>query len=322
MSGAVLPGKGEDMRNRVFFAVVLSLLMGAGSLLAGPQARISGWVHDSEGKAISSAVVTITTDEQPSFKKVIKVGEDGKFKALILDATKQYIFHVEAPGYILHEEPFKVPIGTMDNDFEFSLKTQQENVATTVADLKTQPGYKELEEGRGLIKEGKMEEAEELLKKAVELVPDLVPAMEHLAEVQYELGKKPEALKTAQNCLEADDESPGCLAVAANVSGELGDMESRDRYMARYQELNPDDPATLFNQAVEFLNAMDDVKARPLLEQCLDVDPEYPKCLFELGMLKLRSGDMEGAKAELQKYLEVAPDGEDATTVVETVKYL
>ena len=41
-----------------------------------------------------------------------------------------------------------------------------------------------------------------------------------------------------------------------------GDAEAQHRYLARYQELNPDDPAALFNQAVEFLNNMDDEKAR------------------------------------------------------------
>ena len=92
--------------------------------------------------------------------------------------------------------------------------------------------------------------------------------------------------------------------------------------MHRYQELNPDDPTSLFNQAAEYLNALDDDKARPLLEQCLEVDPEFPECLFEYGMVLLRTGDLEGAKGQLNKYLEVAPDGKDATAASETVKYL
>ena len=71
-----------------------------------------------------------------------------------------------------------------------------------------------------------------------------------------------------------------------------------------------------------FLNAMDDDQAKPLLEQCLDADPEFPKCLFEYGMVLLRGGDIDGAKAQFEKYLEVAPDGEDATTAAETVKWL
>ncbi|MEJ2187827.1 MAG: tetratricopeptide repeat protein [Acidobacteriota bacterium] len=87
--------------------------------------------------------------------------------------------------------------------------------------------------------------------------------------------------------------------------------------MARYQELNPEDPAILYNEAAVFLNKMDDEGARPLLERCLAVDPSFP-----YGMLLLRTGDMEGAKKHLQKYLEVAPDGADAGTAQETLKYL
>ena len=41
-----------------------------------------------------------------------------------------------------------------------------------------------------------------------------------------------------------------------------------------------------------------------------------------LEMLLLRTGDLEGAKTQLEKYLEVAPDGPDAATASETVKYL
>ena len=110
--------------------------------------------------------------------------------------------------------------------------------------------------------------------------------------------------------------------MAANAASNLGDSEAQADYLARYQELNPDDPATVFNQAAGFLNKMDDESARPLLEECIAIDPTFDKCLFEYGMLLLRTGDLEGAKATLEKYLEVAPDGTDAATAGETVKYL
>ena len=67
---------------------------------------------------------------------------------------------------------------------------------------------------------------------------------------------------------------------------------------------------------------MDDDGARPLLEKCLDADPDFPECNFEYGMLLLRTGDMEGAKTHLEKYIEVAPDGPDVVTAQETIKYL
>jgi len=302
--------------------VLVFLLLTAAVVAAGPQARVSGIVVDTEGNPIPEATITYTTNELTHFEKEIPVKENGTFKALILDATRTYIFHVSAPGYIGLDQEFKVAVGTMDNTFEFVLKTAEEASVLQAKKQAEMPGYKELSEGLEALKAGEKKRAETLFEAALEAIPDLLPALENLAELRYESKNFSGALEIAKRCLEEDDESLGCLAIAANASEELGDTEAHTAYMTRYQELNPDDPATLFNQAVVFLNAMDDEKARPLLEQCLEVDPEFPKCLFEYGMLLLRSGDTDGAKSRFEKYLEVAPDGQDAATARETVKYL
>lgn len=303
-------------------AVLVLVLFITVPVWAGPQARIAGVVIDTAGNPIPTATITYTTDELTNFEKSIQVKDDGSFRALILDATRVYIFHVSASGYIGYDQEFKVSVGTTDNDFEFVLKTTAEANAQQVQNLSEQPGYKELEEGRKLMNAGQTDQAKAQFELALAAVPDLLPAMEYLAQIQYETEDLEGALETAKRCLEEDEESLGCLAIAANASEELGDTESHDHYMALYQEFNPEDPTSFFNQAVVFLNAMDDEKAKPLLEQCLDADPEYPKCLFEYGMVLLRGGDTDGAKAQFEKYLEVAPDGEDATTAAETVKYL
>lgn len=303
------------------FILALAFLMTT-PLWAGPQARISGIVTDSEGNPLPTATLTYTTNELKTFEKTINLKEDGTFKTLILDATRVYIFHLTAPGYRGHDEEFKVAVGTMDNFFELQLKSEAEVSAAQTQQLSERPGYKELEEGRELLKAGQSEQAKALFEQALVAVPTLLPAMEYLAEVQYETGDMEGALATAKRCLEEDEESLDCLAIAANTSDSLGDDEARNHYMSLYQSFNPDDPTSLFNQAVVFLNAMDDEQARPLLEQCLEVEPVFPKCLFEYGMVLLRMGDIDGAKAQFERYLEIAPDGEDAATAAETVKYL
>ncbi len=310
------------MKKIRYAAVVALAIFTTIPLWAGPQARVFGEVTDTAGNPIPTATITYTTNELTTFEKAIAVKDDGTFKTLILDATRVYVFHVSAPGYIGHDQEFKVPVGTTDNRFKFVLKSEAEVSAQQVLDLSEQPGYKELEEGRELLKAGQKEEAMALFEQALVAVPDLLPAMEYLTEIQYDSGDFENALVTAKRCLEEDDESLSCLAVAANASEELGDTQAHQGFMARYQELNPDDPTSIFNRAVVFLNAMDDAQAKPLLEQCLEVDSEYPKCLFEYGMVLLRGGDIDGAKVHFEKYLEVAPDGEDATTAAETVKWL
>jgi len=300
----------------------VALLAVAFTVYGAAQARIGVTVTDTQGNPLPNAVVTITTTEMTNFEKVVKVGKKGTCNIMILDATHNYLFHVEAKGYQPQERPFKVPVGSTDQVFEFQLKTPEEAAAEGEIELQQEPGYKELEEAKELFKAGDKEAALAKFEEAVVAIPDLLPALTAIASINYELNRYEEALAAAKECLAVSEDSVECLAIAANSSQQLGDTEAHAQFMARYQELNPEDPAILYNEAAVFLNKMDDEGARPLLERCLAVDPNFPECNFEYGMLLLRTGDMEGAKKHLQKYLEVAPNGADAGTAQETLKYL
>ncbi len=310
---------------RKYVVFALSMLAAAGLAHAAGQARIQGTVTDSKGNPIPDAVIIITGDsshEVFAFEKIVEVDKKGKFRTLILNATRYYLFRVEAEGYQPQERPFKVGVGTMDNKFDFQLVSVAEASAAGQIELIQQPGYKELEKARELYKAGDMEGALAKFKEAVAAKPDLLPALSGVAELSYDAGDMEGALAAARRCLEEEDESIQCLAIAANASQALGDNEAHAAYMAQYEDLNPGDPTILFNHAAAFLNKMDDDGARPLLEKCLDANPDFPECNFEYGMLLLRTGDMEGAKTHLEKYIEVAPDGPDTATAQETIKYL
>jgi len=289
---------------------------------AGTQAKIEGRVMDLAGAPISAATVTITTTEVSSFKKVVTTDGDGKFQTLILDATRGYIFLIEAEGFDPLESPFKVGAGSTDNSFNFNLQTTGQAEAAKGVKQLEQPGYKELVEANDLMTAGDTAGARAKFEEAIAAKPDLLEAYILLAEVAYDMGDMEGALTAARGCLDEAPDSSQCLAIAINASGELGDEATNAEYMARYRELNPDDPTILFNEAAVFLNNLDDEGARPLLESCLGANPNYPECNFEYGMLLLRSGDMEGAKEHLEKYLEIAPEGPLASTAEETIKYL
>jgi len=312
------------MRHVVARLGSLGLMVGLGAVAAwaGTQARLLGTVKDTAGNPVTGAVITLTTDEVDGFEKRVEVKDDGTYTLLLLDATRTYTFKVEAPGHLPYERSVKVPAGSTDNVVDFVLKTEGEALRSQQDRLLEQPGFKELSEASELIRQGRRAEAEAKLEAAVAVLPDAATAWASLAELAYERGDHAAALERARTCLGVDDEALNCLAVAANAARALGDEQASATYLNRYQELNPDDPAALFNQAAAHINSSDDAQARPLLERCLEADPDFPKCLFEYGMLLLRSGDMEGAKAQLQRYLEVAPDGDDAATARDTLTYL
>ncbi len=297
-------------------------LAAPGVALAGAQGRARGKVTDTKGNPIPNARIVITTDEIKDFRKEVSVGKDGTYSVLILDATRHYLFHVEAPGYQAYEEKVKIPAGDLNFVKDFQLKTEQEAQKEQEAKLLEQPGYKELAQARDLLEAGDKDGALAKFEAAVAARDDLLAAWVGIAELRWEKGDAAGALEAVRRCLDLDPDQVRCLATGVNAARSLGDETAYRAYLAHYQEVNPDDPATLFNQAAEYLNKMDDAHARPLLERCLKADPDFPKCLYEYGMLLLRSGDMEGAKRALQHYLEVAPEGPDAAAAREALKYL
>jgi len=246
-------------------ALVATLALVIGTASAGPQARVGGTAVGTDGEPIAGATITITSAELPRYKKILETDEKGSFKVLILDATKTYLFTVTAPGFLDYDEEIKVAVGSMDNDFTFEMSTPTQRAATRQQELMEQPGYKEYGEAKELLAEGKTDEARARLEDALKEMPDLIEALEVMTGIDYDSGDNELALSTARHCLEEDDESLKCLAVAANAAGNVGDKEAQAAYLAQYQALNPDDPATLFNQAAGFLNKMDDDSARPLL---------------------------------------------------------
>jgi len=291
-------------------------------LFAQAQGRVRGTVTDSAGKPILQAKIIITCPEVATYRKEVSSDDKGVFTMLIVDATKRYLFHVEAPGFQAIEQLHKPLIGAQTLEISFPLKSIQQVQKEAEEQALSQPGIKELREGKDLLDAGDKTGARAKFAAAVQALPSLHLAWYELARLDYDAGKLDDALANAGKCLEASPNFAACLALAANASKAKGDMAGFERYMAAYKVANPMDPVIFFNEAAGFLNKNDDASAKTLLEQALAVDDEFPPALFELGMVYLRAGDSAKAKELLQKFLSVAPNHKDAPMAQDMLKYL
>jgi tetratricopeptide (TPR) repeat protein len=311
---------GREMK--VTRLLAAALLLVPTLLLAQAQGRIEGFVHDSKGNPITDATIKLTCPELPTFEKELKTDERGEFATLIVDATKKYLFHVEAPGFQPIEQLNKPKIGGQTLHLDFELKSLQEAESQAEQQALEQPGVKELREARDLLDRGKKPEARAKLEAAVKAKPDLYLAWMELGRLDLEDGKNADALEDAKKCLALSANFAPCLAVAVNASQALGDTKAFESYMAAYKQANPSDPAVLFNEAVEHLNNGEDDAAKPLLEEALQADPNFGDALFQLGMIYVRKGDNAKARDYLERFIKAAPDNKDVPTAKEMLKYL
>ena len=298
-----------------------ALLLVPTLLFAQAQGRIKGVVTDTSGKPIPGAKIIMTCPEITNFRKELTTDEHGGFATLIVDATKQYLFHVEAPGYQPIEQINKPKVGGQ-LELPFTLTSVQQLQAVAQQKALEAPGIKELREGQELLDAGRKDEAQAKFAEAVKAKPDMYVAWLALGDLEQKSGKNDDALAAAEKCLAIKPEFPQCLALAMNATQAKGDKEAYTKYEARYKIANPSDPAVYFNDAVGYLNKGDDAGAKPLLEKALEADPKYADAMFQLGMVYFRMGDTAKAKEMLEKFLQTAPEHKEAPTAKEMLKYM
>jgi len=291
-------------------------------LLAQAQGRIKGVVTDAQGKPIPGAKVVLTCPEIANFRRELISDAKGGFATLIVDATRQYLFHVEAQGYQPIEQMHKPLIGGQTLELSFALKSVQELQVEAQQKASEQPGIKEAREAQELLEAGKTAEARAKFAEAIAAKPDLFVAWLAMGDIDQKAGKNDDALASAEKCLSIKPEFPQCLALAMNATQAKGDKAAYQKYAERYKVANPTDPTLYYNDAVGFLNKGDDAKARPLLEKALEADPNYADAIFQLGMVYFRMGDTAKAKEMLQKFIALAPNHKEAPTAQEMLKYM
>jgi tetratricopeptide (TPR) repeat protein len=297
------------MRNTAFVAGALLLVPAI--LLAQAEGRIKGTVTDATGKPIQGATITMTCADIANFHRQVAADERGNWATIVVDATRQYKFHVEAPGFQAAEEVRK-PMPGQTFQLDFKLHSLAELRAAAQQKALEEPGIKELREGRDLLDAGKVADARAKFAEAVAAKPGLYAAWEALGDIDQKAGKNDDALAAVEKCLAIKPDFPQCLAVGMNAARAKKDTALYEKYATAYRNTNPSDPVVYFNEAVPLINKGDFAAARPILEKALEADPNYPEALYNLGVACASLGDYAKAKESLEKFLAVAPKHKDA----------
>ena len=221
-------------------AVALCLLATA-PVWAGNEGRLVGSIVDPNGDPIVDVQVIVTglgfdvRQERTTNKK-------GKFTLLILDATKDYLLHLEKDGYQTVEEPLRLPLGdTMRREWTMvpgtsagsprgSAASQTAAAAPGGAVIRGQAG-KLYEKGAEAYASGDLEVAADSFEQVVALEPDLAEvhvalAMTYLRQEQW--GK---AASSAQNALDINPDEVLNYEIQYDAYRSLGDLENQYRVL-------------------------------------------------------------------------------------------
>jgi tetratricopeptide (TPR) repeat protein len=159
-------------------------------------------------------------------------------------------------------------------------------------------------------KAGRFAEAQAEYEKLLALRPDLATTIhQQMGFSLIQQKKYPEALEHLQKVLDADPANAPIRVIAAQaaLSGGLA-----DRGLALLKALDESaikTPDVFFNIGVALINANRPEDAIPYFGKSIALDAAYADGYFRRGLAYLQLGKTAEAKADLQKFVELAPTG-------------
>jgi len=300
---------------------ILLLAFVATNAFAVGEARLSGKVFDgSTRKPIPNPTILVVSapGSGKNFKQEFKGKADGSYAIFLLEGTIRYEFTYTAPGYAPYKQTLKLKLAPEPNIQDIDLSPAAAAAPTPVAQPTTDPAILAYNEGANLANEGKLPEAIAKIEEAVAAKPDLTSGYEALARLYVRTKDYPKAISRANKVLEIDTDNMDMNHVLYESYTATGDKAKA----AEIKKKLPANPRQLFNDAAKLINSNKDSEAEPLLKQAISADEKFAVAYYELGMIYVRAGKNADAKTNLQKYLELDPNGKDAATAKEMLNYV
>lgn len=307
---------------------------------------LTGTVKDSKGNPLPKASVVLNR-VGVSWTKTLAVDENGKFMQVGLE-PREHDLEVTAPGLFPYKERLRFKV-TEPVIRDIVLYTSEEAIAKGLAAPAAQAdpameaenaalkafndgvtlfnakafnealpnfelAYKQMAES--LAKATDEQTKGELDKKfaAVERVYGFTLAEVAKVDEERRMELAKQAVPILKQALARDAKEQNTLIYLVDVLRVAGENAEADRYQLELDKLIGPNPGVAYNKGVEAFNAGKMKEARPYLQKTLDIDPKYAEAYYLLAMCDYADMNLKGTKQNLQKYLELAPNGKNADT--------
>lgn len=301
-------------RNFLLLSTLLTVVFVAAPALAVTQGRIMGEVVDENGEPIPGVSITITTPELTDYKDELKTNKKGRFTAVFLDATKNYMFKFEKDGYRTLEEPVKPQVGA-NRRVTFNMPSYRAQPAQETSEVPTGAAARGLTEAQkvfneGVVaaQEGDVETALAKFEEAATMDPELMQAHLARAGAYLDQDRYQEAANAAETALEIEPQEVRAMEIAYDAYSGLGEQEKMELYLTKLQETGIDISVRLFNAGVAALNVGDNKTAAEKFQAALAEDPELTPAYSALAVALIGLERYEEALQAADQALQREPD--------------
>ena len=166
------------------------------------------------------------------------------------------------------------------------------------------------------------EGASAALDGALELDPKLAPAHVLRARIAGDRGDHAAAADAYLRAWELEG-SPSILPQLIQALDRAGRADEAAELSQRLDRgTSTTSPRELYDLAIVRINQGDEAEAGEILDRLLAAAPDFSPAVYQRGLIRLQSGDLDRARGDFERYLELAPEGEfaaDARAMLEAI---
>lgn len=290
--------------------VVVLVMMSAVTSMAQLTKGFRGKVIGTDGKPAVGATVTFVNLDETSQKWQVKTDHHGYFtQAGLPYSDKGYDIRVKTDK-ISSKPKFK-------KSFLMKLTIVDFDLRKDAAEMKKKIAASPAAEAKKLFN---LEDYEGALTKAnaALLAKDNVQAALFIKAASLEkLGNTDGAIKAFESYSSKYPDGPNnvnVLGSLAKLYEKKGDKEKASFYKKAFAAKGGKIIGETYNQGVKAFESGDYKTAAGLFKKAMKVTPNDPDCHRALAKCLVQLGDYQGTIDELQKYLKMKPDANDANT--------
>lgn len=269
-------------------------------------AMVAGTVKTEDGKPIQGAKVILIFSEDGT-KYELTTDKKGRWRKANLRPGRWTIGFI-AEGY----EPQNITI-------QLSAIKSNPPIDVRLTLIPESPFSK----GDALYQQKKYSEALQEYQRILAENQDLYQAYDKIGLCYYRLNDVENATAFFKLMLEKEPQSRNTLINLSAIYFEKGNLEEGMKYFEQLDEKTLTDPGTFYNIGnLLFKNREIDL-AIDYFNKCLALDSDYVNGYYQLALAHLNKGNLEEAKKNFQKVIELAPESEKAALakkILENIK--
>lgn len=288
--------------------------------------KITGIIVNKNGKPIPEVELELTIDGVAEFKRTLTTRADGRFET---EGVANNMIQIFARKKDYRDQIYKARLLAKDMKIDdFTMQTLEDAYAELGVDpekMKKKPEDQAIEFYNNAVSPYQQEQwamAEEMAKKAVDLDPTLKNAVKMLVWTNQKQEDWAEVLDFGYKYLQMEPSDKNIYKVTIFAAETLKDTVKIDELKEIGKASGAIDVSTIFNSAVNKINAGDDAAALTLLKEVIDTNADFARAYFEMGKIMTREFEFESAIAHFNKYLELDPKGQYAAEAKDLIKTL